>query len=506
MTRRSDESEMTTERPHIFDRRRFLRALGLGGVGLAGGGAAWSILERAGLLPEGRAAAGGAEPPPTRVVFFITPHGTVWDSFHMNVPGLTAATSRASLVGLPDSTWSTILRPLAPHANDLMVVEGLARTAAIEYEHRYAPLGESYDLNRHHFGQAMLLTCQEPMQRAGSTCIGGAISVDQVIGAANAVPGRWASRVYGANHQHAYTFVSAGVEASRVDNPRQAFNDVLGLYTPPPGGGGPTRDERIRAGRASALALARYEYDLVAPRVGAMERVRLEAHRDLIADLERTFGGGTGFTGTCDPGSYSAVGHYIDQFARVIALTLACDMTRVITFPTPNLNPEEFGLPAGTNVHQDYAHNSVASSGGSAYTPEAARGMTEYNLFYARRFAYLLEQLDSIPEADGTVLDHTMVVWMSELGTGTHELRDLPIVIGGGGSGFLGRGRYVRYARDATIEAGWGRETVGPSQTQLYITLMRAMGMSDETFGMTSVPRVGGGTLELRGVLPELLA
>ena len=102
--------------------------------------------------------------------------------------------------------------------------------------------------------------------------------------------------------------------------------------------------------------------------------------------------------------------------------------------------------------------------------------MIEYNLFYARRFAYLLEQLDSIPEGDGTVLDHTAVVWISELGTGAHDLHDPPVVIGGGGGAGLRTGQYLRYARSSTIAAGWGHTTqVGPSQNQLYVTLMRMM-------------------------------
>ena len=58
----------------------------------------------------------------------------------------------------------------------------------------------------------------------------------------------------------------------------------------------------------------------------------------------------------------------------------------------------------------------------------------------------------------------------------------------------------------ADLRAGWGDETVGPSQTQLYVTLMRAMGMPDETFGIESVQRRDGSTLMMRGVLPELVA
>ena len=47
---------------------------------------------------------------------------------------------------------------------------------------------------------------------------------------------------------------------------------------------------------------------------------------------------------------------------------------------------------------------------------------------------------------------------------------------------------------------------MGPAQNQLYVTLMRAMGMSADAFGVESVQRVDGSTLSMRGELPELVA
>lgn len=475
--------------PDVVNRRRFLRALGLGGAGLAA----------ASLGIRGVAEAGPTTTPPVRLVFWITPHGTVWPGWNMNAPGLGAGTSSAPLSGI--GSWSRILGPLQSRAADLTIVEGLARSACFPYEEQGARLDDGRDLNRHHFGQAMLLTCQAPMQRAGATCIGGARSVDQVIADATVTPGRWGSRVYGDNHQHPYSFVSAGTEAPRVSDPRTAFNDIVGLYTPP-STGMPTRAERIREARASVLDFAAQEYDLVAPRVGAAERAKLETHRDLIRSLEASFMPPPGgFMASCAP-TWSDVGHRIDQWNRVTALALACDMTRMVSFVTPNLNADEFtGIP-GSDVHQDYAHASV--QGTTSYTAEGERGMIEYNRFYAERFASFVDTLAGIPEGSGSLLDNTMVVWMSELGTGNHDLHDLPIVIAGGGGGYLTPGRYVRYAREHTVRAGWGMDTIGPSHSQLYVTLMRGMGMDVDRFGIDSIPLASGGTLSLTGSLSEI--
>lgn len=482
-----------------IDRRRFMAAMGLGGAALTVPGA---ILGKAskGLA---QTAPSGA---PRRVLFWITPHGTIWPEFHLAVPGLAPnATSSAPLSALPASSWGRVIAPLAPHASKLTVVEGLARTAAIEYERAHDRQGGSFDLNRHHFGEAHLMTCVDPMQRPGTTCIGGGVSIDQVIGRAVAQPGRWGSRVYGSRHGHPYSFVAPGEETSRTQSARQAFEDIVGAYQPSGGGGGrDPRADAIARARGSVLDFAAGEHARFASLLPAADRIKLERHRDLIRELEVSFAAEPiEPVAQCAP-SWSELGHQMDQFARVTALALSCDLTRVVTYVTPDLAPAEIGLPPATDIHQDYAHTSVRGTGN--FREEGERGMVEYNRFYAQHFAYLLEQLDSIPEAGGTVLDHTAVVWMSELGTGNHDLHDLPIVIAGGMGGALHTGNYVRYARDSRIGAGWGHFTnVGPAQNRLYVTLMRGMGMPDDSFGIESVPRADGGTVSLRGPLTELM-
>ncbi|WP_053232213.1 DUF1552 domain-containing protein [Sandaracinus amylolyticus] len=481
-----------------IDRRKFLAAMGVGGAALTIPGA---ILGRA---SKGLAQVSGSGAP-KRVLFWITPHGTVWNAWNMNVPGLApSGTSAAPLSGLAASSWPRIAAPLQPHASKLSFVEGIARTAAIEYERAHDSQGGSFDLNRHHFGEAHLMTCVDPMQRSGTTCIGGGISIDQVIGRATTAAGRWSSRVYGSRHGHPYSFVAAGQESARVEGARQAYDDIVGAYNPPSDGGGDTRADLIARARGSVLDFAAREHTSFASRLPAADRLKLQRHQELIRELEISFADSPEDSpAMCSP-TWSDLGHDMDRFARVMALGLSCDLTRVMTYVTPDLAPVEIGLPAATDIHQDYAHTSI--QGSSTYRAEGERGMIEYNRFYAQRFAYLLEQLDSIPEAGGTMLDHTAVVWMSELGTGNHDLHDLPIVIAGGAGGSFRMGQYIRLARDTRVGAGWGHFVqVGPAQNRLYVSLMRAMGMENESFGIESSPTASGGTVSLRGVIPEIM-
>lgn len=62
---------------------------------------------------------------------------------------------------------------------------------------------------------------------------------------------------------------------------------------------------------------------------------------------------------------------------------------------------------------------------------------------HPQQFAGLVGHLDSSPDGEGgTLLDHTMVVWMTELANGGHDFHDCLTVVAGGPN----RGRYVRYA------------------------------------------------------------
>jgi hypothetical protein len=96
------------------------------------------------------------------------------------------------------------------------------------------------------------------------------------------------------------------------------------------------------------------------------------------------------------------------------------------------------------------------------------------------------------------------VVWLTELATPTHYHHDAFAVIAGGGNGKLKTGRYVRYPRtDISPLAGYAN--VGPAHNRLLLSLMRVMGQSDDTFGLSSVRSAAGNVISLQGALPELL-
>jgi hypothetical protein len=92
------------------------------------------------------------------------------------------------------------------------------------------------------------------------------------------------------------------------------------------------------------------------------------------------------------------------------------------------------------------------------------------NVWYAEQFAALLDELDAVPEGDGTLLDHTVVLWGNELGRGnSHARTKIPFVMAGGANGYFRTNRFLQYDND--------------SHSNLLVSICNAMGMETTTFG-----------------------
>lgn len=439
---------------------------------------------------------------PARVIFFITPHGTVPGRWTMRQSGRNQEEYDFALGGLSQGQFSDILQPLHRHREKLTIVEGLSRavTYAEEYRIAHEDLG-GRDANRHHTCQAHLLTSNWAFQGA-STARGGSLSIDQEIGNTVGQPGRWNSRVYGFNHQHAYNYVGLNSPAPREQSAGTAFNDIMGLAPEPSDPGQePTREDLIRSARGSALDMAAQEFATVLPSLSSADRQKLERHQTLVRDLEIGLSMPPPTISGCDP-TFSSQGHIIDQFSRITTVALACDLTRVVTIVTQNLPGSEFGAPPGIDIHQDIAHASDEDTG----TNTGIEGMVNYNRKYAEHFAYLLDQLDSVQEGSGTLLDNTAVVWLTELATGNHAINRAPVVIGGGGAGYFRPGRYVHFPENNSIDVAWAgsKRDVGLPMERLYVNLMHSMGMTNRDFFGLNRVQYGTTNVSLTGPLPRL--
>ncbi|MGE0784746.1 MAG: DUF1552 domain-containing protein [Sandaracinaceae bacterium] len=473
-----------------FSRRDALRALGIGSAAALFPSAVW------------RPSRAKAQDGPPRVIFLTTQHGAPRQHWKMDLPGLAPdADSAVDLGPLDRSQFSQVLDPLYDVRQRLTVVEGLAMMSAMLDEPG----------NNHGVSWAHLLT-NHPADYTNPYQTGGgahpyatAISIDQYIASQTAAPGTIPSVEWGYGGRFGsgpigYSTDTDGAWLPFEDSPSRAFDRLFPMGPPMPDDPTPpTRRELIRAERPSVLDLAARQYDRVMPTLGAADRDKLMLHQQRIRELElqlRAPGGGGGGA-MCDPTFDSTVAR-MDAFFRLTTIALSCDLTRVIALNVGQLTPSEFGAPPG-DVHQDYAHGTSV---------EAYQYMADYYRVHAEQLKTLIGYLDEVPEGDGTLLDNTMIVWLTELATGGHDMADGITVVAGGGRGALHPGRYVRFAQNRPAPCrSYGCQSgasVGPGQSHLFVSAMRAMGMSDDGFGQRSGTALDGSTIDMTGPLPML--
>jgi hypothetical protein len=115
---------------------------------------------------------------------------------------------------------------------------------------------------------------------------------------------------------------------------------------------------------------------------------------------------------------------------------------------------------------------------------EAAENLVKINEWFAGELAYLTKKLAETPEpgGDGSMLDHTLIVWLNELGKGnSHTLDDIPFVLVGGKSHGIKTGRALAFDKAA--------------HNRLWLTVARSMGHGIDRFGTAQFCE--GGPLDL---------
>ena len=124
-------------------------------------------------------------------------------------------------------------------------------------------------------------------------------------------------------------------------------------------------------------------------------------------------------------------------------------------------------------------HHSLSHHGNNA---EKLAKIARINRFHVEQFAYLLDRLRSIPEGDGTLLDHCMIVYGSGIHDGNrHNNENLPIVLAGRGNGTIDPGRHLVVPPETPM-------------TNLFLSMLDRFGVSIDWMG-DSTGRLTGLTL-----------
>ena len=145
-------------------------------------------------------------------------------------------------------------------------------------------------------------------------------------------------------------------------------------------------------------------------------------------------------------------------------LAFQTDTTRVSTFVFANEGSNRpYSFINVREGHHDLSHHQNDAT--------KLTKIRDINRFHITQFAYLLENLQSVQEGDGTLLDHCMIVYGSGNSDGNrHNHDDLPVLFVGKGGGTIAAGRHVRYSRETPI-------------TNLYLSMLERVGITATRFG-----------------------
>jgi hypothetical protein len=251
------------------------------------------------------------------------------------------------------------------------------------------------------------------------------------------------------------------------------------------------------------LDLVHGEYKTVRPLLARDDLHKLDAHTAALSDLEQRLRiGGMGGpvampgaacrvppaslfepTGNAYPGSPALYKANFEAMTRTVQAAFACDLTRVALLCVDEPLASDWGYTNGAwgsaDAH-DLLHKTSFNAGGTLKNnPDAMRAVQTLHQLEARQFVGMLDLLRQIPEADGkTLLDHTIVLWCSQIGEHGHDVDHLPWIIGGGSAAGFAPGRYLRYPRVG------GK---GVPHNNLFVSIAQAMGVTTSSFGNPAV-------------------
>jgi len=274
----------------------------------------------------------------------------------------------------------------------------------------------------------------------------GGPSVDQVIAKHLGVEALTVAARPGTNNGNGrISYAAASQPVHPFTSPLKAFDSVLASYTLP-------EDElkELRAQKRTVLDAVHARTSSLRKRVSKADREKLELHLQRIEELESSLMNGGTFS--CDPTTpdggfdFDANGDYPITARRhmdVVAQALACGVTQVASIQLGNSGSghatprwPSFGIDTQIDEHN------VAHNYNSDRTPANVSLREDLERFYYGQFAYLLKQLDSYPEGNGTLLDNTLVLWAKPIGK-NHSGTDMLWMLAGGAGGALQTGRYI---------------------------------------------------------------
>jgi Protein of unknown function (DUF1552) len=401
---------------------------------LRGAGATLALPLLDSMIPASTALAQTAATPKPRFVGCFVPHGMA--------PGYWIPATEGKL----DATLPFNFKPLEPFRDSTVIMSGLHSRSA------EPPPGAT---GADHWVAAAFLCANKPKKAAGADVYAGT-TIDQMIaekiGGQNLMPSmQLAVEDPGANSSncgegYSCTYTNTISWSSPTQplpmelNPQVVFERMFG------DGGTPAQRAARRKRDGSILDSLTGSLSRLRNESGAADRARLDDYAQNVREIERRLQIAMKAS-TVAPADMSVpvgVPQTFDEHIKLqfdlLALAFQADITRVGTLLfardlTGRTYPESEAPTQGFHGVSHHGEN-----------PKTIAELSKINQYHIKMLAHLVDRLAHTPDGDGTLLDHSLVLYGSNMGNSNQHVHyDVPHVLVGGLNGKMKGGRHLAY-------------------------------------------------------------
>src|ERR1041385_3939028 len=364
--------------------------------------------------------------------------------------------------------FSPTLKPLEPFRDQTLVLTGLDNFQATDQ----GDVG-----GQHPRAAPAFMSSVHPKQTEGADVQAGT-TIDQLIarhiGRDTKLPSLEVSvdrndtvgacdHGYACAYMNSLSWKSPTMPLPAETNPRFVFERLFGS-------GDTAQERRARSEEDRSLldGLTR-EISRLRRSLGAQDRVKLGEYLDAVRDVEQRIAKSESSNGSVaipsrPAGEPATFREYAELMFDLQVLAFQADVARVSSFmlARENINRSypEIGLPEAHHAMSHHENN-----------PKKMKAFSKLNAYHVDTLAYFVRKLQAIPDGDGTLLDHSVVLYGSGMSDGNvHNNYNVPVVVVGGRAVQLKVNRHLRYRK-------------GTPLANLSLSLMAKFGVPSASFG-----------------------
>ena len=406
------------------------------------------------MVPAGTALANTAAVPKPRVGFFYIPHGAIMN----NTPFGEEVDAWTPSVEGGEFTLNTIMKPLEKHKRQLLSFSNLENAACAGSVHTLNP--------------ATWLSATRPTGGVGANM---AITLDQVIAGAvgqeTPLPSLELSSettitggAGGGFYSTTLSFRDAHTPLPMEFNPRKVFLQLFGE--------GDNEAERALIARQTSSIL-----DLIAERtrslratVGPADKRVMDSYLETVREIERRLEKAKERDLSnidlpdAPAGELDSFDEQVKLMFDLIALAYQANLTRVVSYIMVSEGTDRsypfLNVPEGFHPLSHHAN-----------VRERLEKLTWIQTWHMERFADFLDKMAATPDGDGSLLDHSIFMYGSNMSNSDrHNNYPLPVVLVGGGNGKLKGGRHLALPERTPI-------------ANLHLSVLNKLGIEREKLG-----------------------